>query len=61
MDEYKQLDCKLDNNYAKQEQCSKRLYAQQRCPAICPFDQTQCLLTAGHWGKHKCIQGHEWF
>ena len=61
MDQYKQSRYTQNNNYANQEQYYNGFYEQQRCPAICPYDQTQCVLTAGHWGKHKCSQNHEWF
>lgn len=46
--------------YVKYNKYINDFYAQTRCPATCPIDQSQCTLTAGHWGKHKCPQGHEW-
>lgn len=37
------------------------LYAQERCPEMCPIHHQQCLLKAGHWGEHQCPQGDTWF
>jgi len=33
---------------------------QEQCHGVCPRCLNYCALNMGHFGNHRCSQGHEW-